>query len=103
MLFCQLVIFYHPFLVFQQLLVPLEVLALGLFGIDELEVEPVVRMVAGKLAAAAQPAPPGNAEIYDQALLDHPAFAALLLCISDGSIGPGATPADMKAAIVAKM
>jgi len=55
------------------------------------------------LAAAAQPAPPGNAEIYDQALLDHPAFAALLLCISDGSIGPGATSADLKAAIVAKM
>ena len=49
--------------------------------------------------------PPSKAEIYDRDIQSGPLFKAVLLAINDGSIVPGANaaPADLKAAIVAKM
>jgi hypothetical protein len=76
-------------------------------GFTEAEVEEKVVSQAEHqaLVDAAQPPPPTNEAIYDQVLLDQKAFGALLQCLNDGSIVPGANanPADLKAAIVARM
>ncbi len=76
-------------------------------GFTEAEVEEKVASQAEYLALldAAQPPAPTNEAIYDQVLSRERAFAALLQCLNDGSIVPGAnaTPAALKAAIVAKM
>jgi hypothetical protein len=76
-------------------------------GYAEAEVEEKVVSQAEYqvLLDAALPPPPTDADIYDQIVEGQKVVKALVLCINDGSIVPGAnaTPAALKAAIVAKM
>lgn len=58
-----------------------------------------------EVQAFRNPPPPTNDEIYDQTLQNSALLKALVLCLNDGSIVPGAnvTGAQLKSAIKAKM
>lgn len=58
-----------------------------------------------EVIAFRHPPPPTAGEIYDQTMQNQALLKALVLCINDGSITPGANAsgAALKAAIKAKM
>jgi hypothetical protein len=70
----------------------------------DVEEKAVSRAEYQALLDAASP-PPSADTVYDLALQNQPMVAALLVCINDGTIVPGAnaTPEALKDAVVARM
>jgi hypothetical protein len=58
-----------------------------------------------EVIAFKNPPPPTNDEIYDEVIQNHKVLKALVLCLNDGTIVPGAnvSGAELKSAIKDKM